>query len=184
MKKLFLMVIALVLLVSCSGSGSKKSFEDYMNALKTGDVKQISEYQDKNGNGKLNVKDFEDMNFVLESFKKTEYKILDVKEEKDKSVIKVKIKSPNLGEYAPAIFMDLMSLAFSGVEEKDGTKLLNDKFNEVIKSKDLKYINEEVSVNMIKKDGKWAIDIENAENDEFFSVLLGKIDKMGSALSE
>ena len=37
---------------------------------------------------------------------------------------------------------------------------------------------------MIKKDGKWAIDIENAENDEFFSVLLGKIDKMGSALSE
>ena len=184
MKKLFLMLIALVLLVSCSGSGSKKAFEDYMNVLKSGDVKKISEYQEKNGNGKLNVKDFGEMNFMLESFKKTDYKVLEVKEEKDKSVIKVKIKAPNLGEYAPEIFMDLMSLAFSGGEEKDGGKLLNDKFNEVLKSKDLKYINEEVSVNMIKRDGKWVLDIENAENDEFFSVLLGKIDKIGSALSE
>ena len=184
MKKLFLMVIALVLLVSCGGSESKKSFENYMNVLKSGDVKKISEYQEKNGNGKLNVKDFGEMNFILESLKKTDYKILEVKEEKDKSVLKVKMKSPNLAEYAPEIFMSLLSIAFSGAEEKDGVKLLNDKFNEVLKSKDLKYINEELSVNMIKRDGKWVLDIENAENDEFFSVLVGKIDKIGNALSE
>ncbi len=177
MKKIFLFVI-LLLVTSCGGAPeSQKTFESVMKSLQSGDYKEIVKTM-KDDIGFENAENsFSTMSFYSEHFKKVKYKIIETKEEKEKSTIKISIEAPNLFNYLPNIFRELMGLAFSGASEEVMAETINNSFLDVLKTKDLKYIKKELTVIMIKKDNKWVFDRENPDNKEFFSILIGGMDK-------
>ena len=188
MKKIVISLFLLILMSCSKGPESQKAFENIMSAFQSGDPKQITKISNEDlSNNPFDESFFEQAPFYLEHFKKIKYKIIEVKEEKDTSTIKFSIEAPDLFEYAPEVFQKLLGLAFSGSSEEMITKAMNSDYSEILKKSDLKYINKELTLNMIKKDGKWIIDKNSPDIEKFASILIGGLDKVnndGSASTE
>ena len=188
MKKIIISLFLLILMSCSKGPESQKAFENIMSAFQSGDPKQITKISNEDlSNNPFDESFFEQAPFYLEHFKKIKYKIIEVKEEKDTSTIKFSIEAPDLFEYAPEVFQKLLGLAFSGSSEEMIYKSMNSDYSEILKKSDLKYINKELTLNMIKKDGKWIIDKNSPDIEKFASILIGGLDKVnndGSASTE
>lgn len=180
MKKIVTLLFLLILIGCSKTPESQKTFESIMNTLQSGNSNEIVKNSNEVfTNNPFEESFFEQAPFYLEHFKKIKYKIIEVKEEKETSTIKVSIEAPDLFDYAPDIFQKLISLSFSGASEEMINKTLSNDFLEILKNKELKYTNKELTLNMIKKDGKWVFDNENPDFIKFGSILFGGLDKMG-----
>ena len=172
MKKIFFIMLSVLLIMSCGGNGSKTAFENYMNAMKSGDPAKIDKLNEEWDNGVEKIQGNENFTYLLEMFKKIEYKVLEVKEEKDKSEIKVDLKTPDLFNYAEEVFGGMKA-----TENQDEIKKqINERFIYVLNKKSLKYNEKTVTVIMTKKDGKWILDQSNEQNKEFGSLMIGGLD--------
>lgn len=172
MKKIFFIILSMFLIISCGGNGSKTAFENYMNVMKSGDPAKIDKLNEEWGNGVEKIQGNENFTYLLETFKKTEYKILEVKEGKDKSEIKVELKTPDLFSYAEEVFGSLKATE----DESEIKKQINERFKYVLNKKSLKYNEKTVTVIMTKKDGKWILDQSEEQNKEFGSLMIGGLD--------
>ena len=188
MKKIIISLFLLILMSCSKVPESQKTFENIMLAFQSGDPKQITKISNEDLSSKpFDESFFEQAPFYLEHFKKIKYKIIEVKEEKDTSTIKFSIEAPDLFEYAPEVFQKLLGLAFSGSSEEMIYKSMNSDYSEILKKSDLKYTNKELTLNMVKKDGKWTIDKNSPHIEQFASILIGGLDKVnndGSASNE
>ena len=180
MKKIFFIMLSVLLIMSCGGNGSKTAFENYMNAMKSGDPAKIDKLNEEWDNGVEKIQGNENFTYLLEMFKKTEYKVLEVKEEKDKSEIKVELKTPDLFSYAEEVFGGLKATE----NHDEMKKQINERFKYVLNKKSLKYNEKTVTVIMTKKDGKWILDQSNEQNKEFGSLMIGGLDNFKQVFLE
>ena len=181
MKKIIISLFLLILMSCSKGPESQKAFENIMSSYQSGDPKQIIKISKENfPNGVFEESFFDQTPFYLDHFKKIKYKIIEVKEEKDTSIIKFTIEAPDLFEYAPEVFQKLLGLAFSGSSEEMISKAMNSDYSEILKKSDLKYVNKELTLNMVKKDGKWTIDKNSPDIEQFASILIGGLDKVNN----
>ena len=180
MKKIFFIMLSVLLIMSCGGNGSKTAFENYMNAMKSGDPAKIDKLNEEWDNGVEKIQGNENFTYLLEMFKKTEYKVLEVKEEKDKSEIKVELKTPDLFNYAEEVFGGLKATE----NHDEMKKQINERFKYVLNKKSLKYNEKTVTVIMTKKDGKWILDQSNEQNKEFGSLMIGGLDNFKQVFLE
>ena len=180
MKKIFFIVLSIFLIISCSGNGSKTAFENYMNVMKSGDPVKIDKLNEEWDNGVEKIQGNENFTYLLEMFKKTEYKVLEAKEEKDKSEIKVELKTPDLFSYAEEVFGGLKATE----NQDEMKKQINERFKYVLNKKSLKYNEKTVTVIMTKKDGKWILDQSNEQNKEFGSLMIGGLDNFKQVFLE
>lgn len=157
MKKIILLCITLILL-SCGKKvpESEKDFNEIMASIQQNSYKDL-----KNNIEKANLY------FYKEHLKKIEYKIVEVNEKNGKSTIKVIIKSPDLKSYVP----EITERAKTNPTGRDSFEFMNESFLEVLKNKDLRYIEEEVEVKLRRKD-QWYLE---PDNKKFWHIILGKL---------
>ena len=104
---------------------------------------------------------------------KTDYQ--KVKEDKNTATIKFLIEAPNLSEYSiePYLKLSTSQLTFSGYNKKEILfQATNAAYSSILARNDLKYIKKELSLNIVKKRGKWVIDENSPDFIEFVAVLI------------
>ena len=166
MKKIFILLLCLLSIMSCSKKpGSQKTFENFMLALQTGDIKKMTL------NNQFDESFFKEFPIYLEQFKMIKYEILEVKERKNTATIKILIEAPNLIEYFPEV---VMKLRISKITSREtGRKYFDNYFLEILKRDDLEYKKNEVTLNMVKRHGKWGIDQNNPDFTKFILSITG-----------
>lgn len=160
MKKMLKVLFAslmLFTLVACGTPESQKALDDYLGTIKSG------QFIEKTASQKEKV--------FVKLFQKMEYKILKTNETVDKSEIEVHIKAVNLAGYMADYIRAMMPLAFSGASEKAIDAAATKYFDDLSKSEDLSYIEQDVTVYLSKKDGKWTID----NGDELTNIVTGNL---------
>ncbi len=167
MKKLFILVMMLFLVISCGKPASQKAFESYMSDIKSVDKNKAKELISSSDSPA--VQKFG--NFYVNFFKKIEYKVLSVEEQGNESVLQVEIKAPNVLEPFVGIVKEGIGLAFSGTSEEDMDKFFNDSMDNILESKDLNYMTGTIPVYMVKTDGDWEINTE--KSSDLFVYLTG-----------
>lgn len=178
MKKIILSLIAVIILISCSGKPeSQKEFEKFMNIVQSGNAKKYDNYMHGLGYGEVGIEKQKEAQFILEQFKKVQYEILSVKEESDTSEIQVKLKAPDLSIYIQSILEKYMMETLTGKIENE-EQFFNNEMMKVLESPDLKYEETEIYVTMIKEKGKWVFSNENFENMKFIAILTGSLHKL------
>lgn len=178
MKKIFLIALSTLLIISCGGTNSKTAFENYMNTMKSGDAAKIDKLNEELGNGVEKTEGNKNLTYMLETFKKVEYKIIEVKEVKDRSEIKVELKTPDLFSYTEEVFGSLKVPAGTTVNEDEIKSQINKKFIYILSKKSLRYNEKTVTVIMVKKDKKWILDQSEEQNKEFGSLMIGGLDNL------
>ena len=168
MKKFFIFITMLFLLVSCGKPEPQKAFESYMADVKSADKAKMESVLKDNSENPA-VEKF--MDFYVDFFKKVDYKVLSVKENGNESILEVEMKAPNVIEPFIDIFTEGIGLAFSGASEEEMTNFFSDSMNNILENRDLEYLSGTVSVYMVKEDGDWEFDNEN--NSDFFVYLTG-----------
>ncbi len=163
MKKI-LFIILILLTASCVNKSpqSEKVFVSYMNTLQEkGEFLQFLGH--KGNDGKIN----ELAPYFADSAKKIEFQIIETKENKDRSIITIFIKSPYLSYYD----------SLHNDTETDFEKRINNKIalmEETLQQKDLKFQEKTISVYMIYKDEQWILDSID-KNKEFIDIINHKI---------
>ena len=164
MKKI-LFIILILLAAGCINKSpqSEKAFISYMNILQEkGEFLQFLGH--KGNDGKIT----EFAPYFVDSAKKIEFQIIETKKDKDRSVIIILIKSPDLGYYD----------SLPNDPEIDFEKRVNSKIDlmkEALKQKDLKFQEKTISVYMIlSKDKQWVLDSID-KNEEFIDIINHKI---------
>ena len=176
MKKIIILLFLLILMSCSKESGSQKSFENLMSTFQSGNEEQIIKISERNfSDNPFNQYFFEEAPFYLQSFKKIKYKIIEVKEDKNTATIKFLIEAPNLSEYSiePYLKLSTSQLTFSGYNKKEILfQATNAAYSSILARNDLKYIKKELSLNIVKKKGKWVIDENSPDFIEFVAVLI------------
>ena len=176
MKKIIFCLAMMLLVVSCGKPESQKSFEKFMGIIQSGDAKKYDKYMKELGHDEVKLEKQKEAQFLLEQFKKVEYQVLSVQEEKDTSKIMVNVKAPDLSGYVEEIVQEFLKNAVAGNDEN---KFFNQKMLEALNRPDLKYENTELTVTMIKRDNKWIISPDDFENSKFMAILTGSLYKLG-----
>lgn len=178
MKKIILSLIAVIVLMSCAGKPeSQKEFEKFMSIVQSGNAKKYDNYMHGLGYKEVGIEKQKEAQFILEQFKKVKYEILDVKEESDISKINVKLKAPDLSVYIQSILEKYMTETLTGKVENE-EQFFNQEMTKILESPDLKYVDTEISVTMIKEKGKWIFSSEDFENMKFIAILTGSLYKI------
>ena len=166
MKKIFVLLLFLLSIMSCDKKPeSQKTFENFMLALQTGDIKKMTL------NNQFDESFFKEFPIYLEQFKMIKYEILEVKEKRNTSTIKILIEAPDLIEYFPEV---VMKIRISKITSREaGRKFFDNYFLEILKKDDLKYKKNEITLNMIKRHGKWEIDQNSPDFTKFILSITG-----------
>ena len=172
MKRLLLLVIILMSIVSCGKPEAQKEFEKFVNILQKGDEKEL-ETIDVNFDKK---EEFQKV--FLTGYKKLTYKVNKTVVKGDVATINVTMRIPDLsvymGEYMQQLFS--LSLTTSNMTEKESSELMEKTstnfVEEKLKSKDLKYLEKTVNVVYKKNGKKWEIDDKNPVNKEYQNMMI------------
>ena len=160
MKKMLKVLFAglmLFTLVACGVPESQKALDNYLGTVKSGKFMENENSQQ--------ARIFEKI------FNKMEYKILKTNETGDKSEIEVHVKAVNLAGYMADYMRAMMPLAMSGASEKAIEASAIKYFDDLSKKKNLSYLEQDVTVYLSKKDGKWVVD----NGDELTNVVTGNL---------
>ena len=172
MKKLLLLVIILMSIVSCGKPEAQKEFEKLVNILQKGDAKELKTID-------INFDKKEAFSRIfLTGYKKLTYKVNKTVVKGDVATINVTMKSPDLSVYVEEYMQQLFSIAFvaSNMTKQESDELMEKTsanfFETKLKSKDLKYLEKTVDVVYKKNGKKWEIDDKNPTNKEYQNMML------------
>lgn len=170
-KNLFVLVLMLMFLVSCSGGKKQveKDFNELMSTVQTGDLDKMPEIKDA-----FEGMDVEMKNVLLSGFKKITYKINNIDEKEDTITLNVTIKSPDLSGLQEEAIKKLKSMnleSFKGKSQSELEKISQDITTNTIKEKLAEGKYQEKAVNVVYKkiNGKWEID-DNA-SAEYYNIM-------------
>ena len=164
MKRLLLILTALIILVSCQKKlpESEKAFRSYMDIIT------------KNEDGQKNIMgNYNEVEFINRYFSKVSYKIISVEETEDKSLIKLEVTSPDIInkllelQKNPALIK-----AKNNTNKEEVFKIMDKVLMPVLNDKKVKYIKKEKRIFMVKKDGNWVITNNLHGEDGYFNLLL------------
>lgn len=160
MKKIFkslFIIVMLFTLVACGAPESEKALDSYLRSIKSGKTIEGEEDQLIKILGKL--------------FQKMEYKILKTTEIGNESEIEVHFKVVNIAGYMPDYMRAMMPLAFSGASEETITAASIKFFDDLSKTKDLSYLEQNFTYYLTKENGSWEI----LNKEEAGKILTGNI---------
>ena len=178
MKKIILILTTVFILVSCIGKPeSQKSFEKFMGIIQSGDAKKYDDYMQELGYKGARMEKQEGVEFLLEHYKKVEYKILSVKEEGNTSKINIFLKAPDLSPFMKEVLTEYIQEAMAGTSENE-EEFFNSRMKEKINGSNLKYEETEITVTMVKEENKWIISPDDYENAKFMAILIGSLHKL------
>ena len=155
--KFILIGMSVLFLVSCGKPDSQKAFENSFNTLATELEKKIPD-------------DDPVSKSFAKAIKKATYKINKVTENGESADIDV----TNLPAYMGELISSIMPLAMSGAPDAALDAAATKFFDDLLKSKDLSYVEKNLIVKMQKIDGEWKIE----NGTEVIGAALGGLDEL------
>ena len=170
--KFVLIGMSVLFLVSCGKPDSQKAFESSFTS-------SIKAFENSFNTLATELeKKIPDDDPVSKSFakaiKKATYKVNKVTENGDTADIDVTIKGINIPGYMGELMSSVMPLAMSGAPESVLDAAATKFFDDLLKSKDLSYVEKNLIVKMQKEDGEWKI----VNFSEVLGAALGGLDKL------
>ncbi|HOA79703.1 MAG TPA: hypothetical protein PKK61_01375 [Defluviitaleaceae bacterium] len=165
-------------LVGCSKNGPEQAVIELFDAMKNTDLEKLSEILDSDSSEIAEQDTF--LKLIKKSNETLTYKIGEVTIDGDTAVVKVsctygdvnKIFELAMSNY----FVKAMEASFSGEEVSDEyfEKILDEEIIAALETTTTEEYSTELTVDCIKKDGKWAIDT-NKDNKELANVFTGNL---------
>ena len=207
MKKFISIMLVLLMVFSMSACGGASGSNDegpsptevmdsFLKALKAGDLETAAQYYDGNID-KINfMEDGDDpifsdvMDDLTEKMLDFDYTLSNETVKKNDATVDVEFTTYDLGnvmnELLMAVMSDSSALALMGADQGELeaviAEIVKTKFDEVIKSVN-KDTTVTVTVNMVKKKGKWLIK-DLADTDDFMNALSGGILQYADSLGD
>lgn len=168
MKRLLLVLAALIMLISCQKRlpESGKAFKNYMDI--------ITKNEENSKESKKNIMgDYNKVEFINKYFSEVSYKILNVEESDDKSLITLEVKSPDIIDKLFELQKNpVLKEARNEGNKEEILKIINKELMPVLSDKKVIYIKKEKRIFMIKKDGNWIITNDLHGENGYFNLLL------------
>ncbi|WP_426350168.1 DUF5105 domain-containing protein [Alloiococcus sp. CFN-8] len=195
MRKFIAAFLSVFMIFGITGCSKEKSPDEVVKitlaALKEGDYIKASEYinyeelMDAAGEveiGELEGLDSQDMKELEELaallFKELEYKILSFEEEKASAVVQAEITNIDMSEVLGEVFLQMFTLAFSGLEEEEMNEKAMEAFTESMSQEERSLVTNTVDIELTKEEDKWKINITDELLDGIFGGVISTIENM------
>ncbi len=150
-----------------------KSVEGVLNCLKNGDFAGINKYTETEDIS-INEEDFS-QEVMIELFNKMDWKVLKVNKDNDTATVELEVTNKDfktiMGNYMQIVVKD----ALAGTETSESET--QNKFLEELRKEDVSTVTNTVTIETVKKDGKWKVKFDE---NVMMSLLPGLEDSMNS----
>lgn len=194
-KKWLIVIIILIVLVLLVGGfflaiyftkiNAIKSADQMFSTIKSGDQEKIKEYIDFSSISDNNISEDESLNEMKNIlFKNLNYTIEVEKIGFNKATLKVNVSNKNFktvfSNYISKAFSLAFDESFNDMSEDEINKQLYDYVEEQYNSDSVETVSNEITLDLNKKDGKWAIDYDK---DTLLNSILPGYKDIANALS-
>lgn len=179
MKKIILIIFLIFCSLGFSALTPEKSFDEMMQNLRSknfyyemGIVEELNDFSEETQSTFID--------FLIKKNLKTSYQILSNKKINNKKVmLKVKIKSPLIKDYTPEILGEVVKkiyINYKDLSEDKAMRIVLEEINKVLDREDLKYGDQTLNFQVIKKNNEWSIDVDDDQtSDSIISMIMGDI---------
>lgn len=169
---LLLIVLAIVAALIILPQTPEKTVEGMLNSLKNGDFESVNKYVNSSDLLQNSEMDEEAQTLL---FNELSWKILNISKEENTAKVEVEITNKDFNQVISNYTQEALKIAFSGesfTEEQQANEL-----KEQLKNEDIGTRTVTATVNLVKQDGEWKVQVdENLEN----SLLPGLQEAMDS----
>lgn len=160
MKKIGLVIVALLLLVGCSSKPYEKTVTDFLTSYQNQDLDSAEIYLQKPEGEYKNLFALKDSDKKLfgEAFKEMKFEVLSSEKVDEGATVKVKIEAKNLAQVNAKFIDEIYKLALE--EKKDGfelEKMIGDLYLKNLHSEEIEMFTSELDINLIQDNGNWII---------------------------
>ena len=189
MKKILAVLLVTVLifgLVGCGGEKPEQAVKNTFDAIKSADSETASKYIDYKGllnagETSSETSDAESEEMAKLILKHFDYKIISSSVDGDSATVKAEITNIDMKTVLANFISEAFALAFSGLDEETMDKQMNDKFTELLNSKDNKTVMKEVEIKLAKKEEGWKIDMSDDLADAIFGGMISAAKDMSDS---
>ena len=194
MKK-FLIVIIIVIAVALVGVGgyfgylqfvknsALQSIDERFTNIKEGNISELEKYTSIDENTSSSDKEEEEWLMKL-MLKNLNYEVVSAKPKFNECEVELKVTNKNVGSAFEKMFSKLLTLSFSTDLEDMSESQLNDKLNEefekIYDSDDVKTETNNITVTLKREDGTWNL---SGDKDEITNALLPGYSDISSELN-
>ena len=194
MKKLLSLMLAVTLvfsLVACGGSGetAEQATKNALDAIKSAYSEKAKEYvdydelldmgEDKKLDTEEQVKSDEMAKIIFEGL---EYEILGSTENGESATVTANITNKDMSSVMSNLISQAFALAFSGLSGDEMDAKFEELMVELIQTEDKK-VTEEINIDLVKADGKWKINMNDAFIDALSGGMMSYANGMNDAFS-
>ena len=181
---LLLVVLAIVTALILLPETPEKTVDGMLNSLKKGDFESVNKYV--NYDEIVNESDMlgsSEMDEETQSllFDKLNWKILNISKEEDTASVEVEITNKDFNKIISNYTQEALKIAFSGAsftEEEQNNKLKEQLKNEEIGTKTVT-----TTVQVIKQDGKWKVQVDDSLVNSLLPGLQEAINSLNSIIN-
>ena len=181
---LLLVVLAIVTALILLPETPEKTVDGMLNSLKNGDFESVNKYV--NYDEIVNESDMlgsSEMDEETQSllFDKLNWKILNISKEEDTASVEVEITNKDFNKIISNYTQEALKIAFSGAsftEEEQNNKLKEQLKNEEIGTKTVT-----TTVQVIKQDGKWKVQVDDSLVNSLLPGLQEAINSLNSIIN-
>ena len=197
MKKLIAVFLSIFMIFGAAGCGINKKSPDEvvtitLDALKEGDYLKASKYinleEAMDAAGEMEIEELQGFNsedmkeeieeMATELFKRLEYNILSVKEDKASAVVQAEITNIDMSEVVGEVFLQMFALAFSGLDEEEMNKKVLEAFTDSISQEERSLASNTVDIELTKEEGNWKINVTDTLLDGVFGGIITTLERM------
>lgn len=167
---LFLVILFALALTGCTSL--QNSVQGFFDAVKNGDLKKAAEFEYANSDKNFKFDNNEQKELITAYFSHMTYSIESTSKSASTANVKVKIKNVDISKLSVRITKDYIaesmkdSASTKNLDDAAMQKAFNDKLITAMKSKTADNYTKEVTIKVVKKNGKWLIvasdDLEKA----------------------
>ena len=195
MKKKFLIVIIIVIAVALVGVGgyfgylqlvknsALQSIDERFTNIKEGNISELEKYTSIDESTSSSDKEEEEWLMKL-MLKNLNYEVVSAKPKFNECEVELKVTNKNVGSAFEKMFSKLLTLSFSTDLEDMSESQLNDKLNEefekIYDSDDVKTETNNITVTLKREDGTWNL---SGDKDEITNALLPGYSDISSELN-
>ena len=182
MKKIILAIFLIFCSLGFSAPTPEKAFDEMMQNLKNknfyyemGIIEELNDFSGETQDAFLN--------FLIKENTKTSYQIINNKKfNNKKAVLKVKVKSPVIKDYAPEILGEVVKRVYKNYKDLSEDRAMGivlEEINKILDREDLKYGDQTLNFQVVKKGNDWSVDTDDDEtSDSIISMITGDISEI------
>jgi len=193
MKKIlqvFLLILTTIVLTGCFGPSPDRVVTDFFSAIKEGNFDTAANYiKSSNSNEEFREKlekaqDIDDQKLAELLFSKLSWEIISTSKDQNTAEVKTKVTSIDMVRVFTEVMNQIMPLAFASAFDENSSEkieeLTDQYFMNAISDPDAPTITSEVTVKLVKEEGKWLIE----PDDDLLNAMTGNAGKLAELFED